>query len=61
MWRRIARIIDDDLWTSDHLKSLLFFARKNNCNLFQVPTLNIDIKKIHQNQNFRPRIGEDPA
>ena len=26
----IARIDDDDLWTNDHLKSLLFFAIKNN-------------------------------
>ena len=26
----IARIDDDDLWTNDHLKSLLFFAIKND-------------------------------
>ena len=55
----IARIDDDDIWTSDHLKSLLFFARKNNYEF--VSSAHIEYrykKKIHQNhKNFRPRIG----
>ena len=55
----IARIDDDDLWTNDHLKCLLFFAIKNNLEF--VSSAHIEYrykKKIRQNHvNFKPRIG----
>ena len=55
----IARIDDDDLWTKDHLKSLLYHAKKKRLEF--VSSAHIEYrykKKILQNhKSFNPRIG----